>query len=69
MMNEILPYVIEEYSDLADIARRAAAQDRTNKDAESWVLARLRYNSLFHLKPLIVLKPSQKASADKCDLY
>ena len=46
MMNEILPYVIEEYSVLSDSARKAAAQDRANKDAESWVLERLRCNSL-----------------------
>ena len=33
-MNDVLPLLIEEYSDLADQARKSAAQDRATKEFE-----------------------------------
>ena len=43
MMKNALPLLIEAYSDLADRARRAAAEDRATKELESSLYLRFRY--------------------------
>ena len=42
-MKTALPSLIEAYSDLADRARRAAAEDRATKELESSLYSRFRY--------------------------
>ena len=68
MMKNALPLLIEAYSDLADRARRAAAEDRATKELESSLYIRFRYAFLQCLLASLQRQISERSWTRGCDV-